>query len=554
MKKVFIIVLGLISTGYGQQLLNDQAYLIEYKKAVQLFANSQYEQASQKLAPLCSKNYSNPIVPYAFYYHALSAKNKGNLYQSRVIFRSLFENYYDWDKINEARIIYAELNFGENYFEEGLKSIEAIQDKEFDDLKKEILNNHIPKVKSISTLKELYFKFPTQEILARNLVEKIQANRYNSKDDLEISDMLTNRFKLKEIPKNKNSKSSNNNEKIRNETSLDFGVLLPFNLSDLANSAGANKYTYELYEGMKIAVDQLKSEGIIINLHAYDVKKSRSDFQSLEKRDGFKNLDLIVGPLYPEPNDEAVEFALNNKIIQVHPLSNNLSLLKDGNNVFLMQPSHLQQSKKTLEYVSSLNTKKTVSIYFGNAKKDSLFASIYRAEAIKKGYVITAFKKFSGNLQKLAPENGHVFLAADNNQGVRFLQSISFSKITSEVVCTAASFAWESTKSSMFTENISLIFPEFVAKEKENVRSFEKIFLEKMASQPSFYAYAGYDLLLFFGKMLKDGKDIFKLNIDSGEYKDDYLLSGFDFSGKIKENAIVPIVKYKNEALEEIFR
>ncbi len=553
MKKAFVIVLGLISTGYGQQL-NDQAYLIEYKKAVQLFANSQYEQAGQKFTTLCSKSYSNPMVPYAFFYNALTAKNKGNLYQSRVIFRSLFENYYDWDKINEARIIYSELNFSENYFEEGLKSLEAIQDKEFDGLKKDILKQHIPKIKSISTLKELYFKFPTHEVLARNLVEKIQANRYNSKDDLEISDMLTNRFKFKEIPKGKTANKTSSSSATGTEASLDFGVLLPFNINDLTNSVAANKYTYELYEGMKIAAEQLKTQGINVNLHAFDVKKSRYDFQILEKKEGFKDLELIVGPLYPDPNEEAVEFAVNHKIIQVHPLSNNLSLLKDGNNIFLMQPSHLQQSKKTLEYVSGLNKKKTVSIYFGNAKKDSLFASIYRGEALKKGYSITVFKKYAGTLQKLLPETGHIFLATDNNQGVKFLQSVSYSKITSETVCTAASFAWDKNQSNTFSENVSLIYPEFVSRDKENVRNFEKSFLEKMASQPSFYAYAGYDLVLFFGKMLKDGKDIFKLNIDSGEYTDEYLLSGFDFSGRIKENAIVPIVKYKNEAFEEIFR
>ena len=546
-------MLGLISTGYGQQL-NNQAYLIEYKKAVQLFANSQYEQAGQKFAALSSKNYTNPMVPYAYFYNALTAKNKGNLYQSRVIFRSLFEYYYDWDKINEARIIYAELNFGENYFEEGLKSLEAIQDKEFDELKNDILNKHIPKIKSISTLKELYFKFPTQVILAKNLVEKIQANRYNSKDDLEISDMLTNRFKLKEVAKGKTPNKTNSGSAIQNESSLDFGVLLPFNLTDLTNSVGANKYTYELFEGMKIAVEQLKTEGININLHAYDVKKSKYDFQILEKKEGFKNLDLIVGPLYPDPNEEAVEFAVNNKIIQVHPLSNNLSLLKDGNNIFLMQPSHLQQSKKTLEYVSGLNKKKSVSIYFGNSKKDSLFAAIYRGEALRKGYAVTVFKKYAGNLQKLLPEAGHIFIATDNNHGVKFLQSVSYSKITTEVVCTAASFAWDKNQTNTFTEHVSLIYPEFVSKEKDHVRSFEKVFLEKMAGQPSFYAYAGYDLVLFFAKMLKDGKDIFKLNIESGEYTDEYLLSGFDFSGKIKENAIVPIVKYKNEAFEEIFR
>jgi ABC-type branched-subunit amino acid transport system substrate-binding protein len=330
--------------------------------------------------------------------------------------------------------------------------------------------------------------------------------------------------------------------------------LLPFNITDLANSVGANKYTFELYQGMKIAAEQLKAGGINVNLHAFDVKKSKDDFLMLEKKEGFKNLDLIVGPLYPNPNEKAVEFALNHKIIQVHPLSNNLSLLKDGNSIFLMQPSHLQQSRKTLQYVAGLNKKKTVSIYFGNAKKDSLFASIYRSEALKKGYKITVFKKYVGNLQKLLPETGHIFLATDNNQGVKFLQSVSYSKITTETVCTAASFAWDKNQSNTFTEHVSLIYPEFVSKDKENVRNFDKIFLEKMAGSPSFYAYAGYDLVLFFAKMLKDGKDIFKLNIESGEYTDEYLLSGFDFSGKIKENGIVPIVKYKNEAFEEIFR
>ena len=553
MKKIFIIVLGLVSSGYSQTL-NDQVYQIEYKKAVQLFADGQYELASQKLTPLCSKNYTNVIVPYAYFYNALASKNKGNLYQSRVIFRSLFENYYDWDKINEARIIYADLNFGENYFEEGLKNIEAIQDKEYNTLKSDMLNTYIPKIKSISTLKELYFKFPTQEILARNLVEKIQANRYNSQDDLKISDMLTNRFKFKEVSKNSNKK---NNDKVSigtSTTTLDFGVLLPFNLNDLNNSNGVNKYTYELYEGMKIAAEQLNAAGIEINLHAFDVKKSKSDFKKLEKKEGFKNLDLIVGPLYPDPNADAVDFAINNKMIQVHPLSNNLSLLKDGNNIFLMQPSHSQQSKKTLEYVSGLSKKKTVSIYFGSSKKDSLFANIYRGEALKKGFIISNFKRYNGALQKLNPETGHVFLATDNNQGIKFLQSISYSKITTEVICTAASFAWDKNPVGSFTENVSLIFPEFVAKEKEQVINFEKTFLEKMAATPSFYAYAGYDLVLYFAKMMKDGRDIFKLNIDSGEYTDDYLLSGFDFSGQIKENAIVPIVKYRNEVLEEIFR
>ena len=551
-RKIFIL-LCLSSTAFGQ--LNDQAYLLEYKKAVQLFADSKYDLAGQKFQQLCSKSYSNPMVPYAYFYNALNSKNKGNNYQSRVIFRQLFENYYDWDKINEARIIYSELNFAENYFEEGLKAMDQILDPGFESLKVSILKNYIPKVKSISTLKDLYFKFPNQEVIASNLVDKIQANRYISKDDLELSDMLTNRFKLKEI-KNKPNAPKEGNGTFNKSGQINIAALLPFNISGATENAvtGSNKYVFDLYEGMKLAAEDLKLSGIDVNLHAFDVKKSKYDFLVLEKKEGFKNIDVFVGPLYPEPNESATDFAQIHKVIQIHPLSNNLSLLKDGRNIYLLQPSHLQQSKKTIEYVESLNLKKTVSIYFGSAKKDSIFASIYMAEAIKKGYKITTFKKFSGNLQKLSPENGHVFLAADNNFGVKFLQSISYSKIQSEVICTAASFNWDRISTNNFTEKVSVIYPEFVKNSREEVKNFDKKYLEKMSGLPSYYSYAGYDLVLFFGRMLKDGKDIFKLNIDGGSYTDDYLLSGFDYSGKIKENAIVPIIKYKGEEFEEIFR
>ena len=155
MKKGLILLFFTVLNASGQ--IDDQTYLIEYKKAVQLFANSQYEAASQKLAPLCSNSYSNPIVPYSYFYSALSSRNRGNNYQSRVIFRQLFENFNDWDKINEARINYADLNFSENYFEEALKNIELINDTAFNDLKKSMLNHYIPKIQSISNLKDLYF-------------------------------------------------------------------------------------------------------------------------------------------------------------------------------------------------------------------------------------------------------------------------------------------------------------------------------------------------------------------------------------------------------------
>jgi Periplasmic binding protein len=555
MKKTLVFVLLAINTSFGQ--LNDQAYLVEYKKAVQLFANSQYEAASLKFNTLCSKNYTNPIVPYAYYYNALVSKNKGNYYQSRVIFRQLFENFYDWDKINEARIVYAELNFSENYFEEGLKSIEMIQDSQFKSIKNGLLKTFIPKIQSISNLKDLYFKFPTQEIIAKNLVTKIQANRYNSKEDLEISDLLTNRFKFKEIesPKAKTEKKIVKENKTG--VSLSYGLLLPFNMEATKNSLhnGSNQYVYDFYAGMKIATVKLATEGIITETEVFDVQKTKLDFLKISKYPELKNIDFFVGPLYAEPNQAAVEFALANKIVQIHPLSNSLSLLKPDKNIFLVQPSYAHQARKAIEYILGKGSKKSLSIYYGSSKKDSLFAEAYRSEAEKKGFNITDFLKYSsGNTLKIASADGHIFFAADNNLGIKFLQLCNKSKINSNLVFTASSFNWDNISKSSFNDKTFIIYPEYVNKNRENVVDFSKKYYESMSTAPSYYSYIGYDMMLYFSRMLKDGLDVFKLNIQAGPYNDDYLLSGFDFAGKQYENNIVPIIKYNGEEFEEVFR
>ena len=550
MKKGLVLFFCTYYAAFGQ--MGDQSYLLEYKKAVQLFADNQYEEASKKFGLLSQKSYQNPVVPYAFFYNALTSKNKGNLYQSRVYFRQLFENFYDWEKINEARIIYADINLSENYFEEALKTLELIDDKEFESIKSEMLSTYIPKIKSQSTLKDLYFKFPNQKEIAVNLVKKIQQNRYNSKEDLEISDMLTNRFKLYDKIQDKDD--SKDRDKANAIHQVEIAVLLPFNFSPNAANSEDYRYVYDLFSGMKLAEESLASEGIALKLHAFDIKKSRSDFQNFERKGSFSGIDLFVGPLYAETNQPASDFAGLNRIIQVHPISNNKELVKGKKNTFLLQPSFEYQAQKSLDYFQENNGRKNLSIYFGTSKKDSLFALTYKTEAIKRGYKITVFKQFHGLLTKIQPENGHIFFAGDNNLGGKFIQSFQKNKINCDILATASSFSWEKNSTQNFPSNLIILYPEFVQKEKEIVKIFEKKYFEKMSSLPNYFSYLGYDMVYFFGKMLKDGKDVFSLNLESGPYKDEYLLSGFDYSQSKNENGIVPLVKFNGETFEEIYR
>jgi ABC-type branched-subunit amino acid transport system substrate-binding protein len=550
MKKSIFFILFCSGSLFAQ--LTDQQYLSTYKEAVSLFEQQSYDEAYAKLTPLTTRKYTNAVAPYAFLYGALSAEKKGNKYQSKILFRNLFTNYPEWDKLNDAKVLYARNNFEDGYFEEAMKVLHEIEDDKYKTVKIGLMEEYIKNIKTVSALKNIYTKFPNYKPVARALVDKIQANRYNSKADLELSDMLTNRFNLLEPEKKTSQKDTDSKPKGKTKAQLNFGLLLPFETSNSGQPNASVTYVYDIYAGMQIAAEKLSPQGINLKIHTYDVRSNANEFKTAENKAGFSDLDLIVGPLYPGTNNLAIKFINDNDIFQVHPISNNLDLLKNSKNSFLMQPSHTQQTKKTLDYVASLGATKSVSVYYGGAKKDSTFATIYASEAKKKGFTITELKRFNG--QKLPAQRGHIFFAGDNNLGSTFIQSIEMADITCEVIMTASSFSWDKTTATSFSQNMALIYPEYVNREKEAVKEFEKSYFEKTAAFPSYYSYLGYDLAYYFASMLKDGKSIFKINLDLGEYIEDYMLSGYDFSDKVKQNEVVPIIKYRDGNFEEVFR
>ncbi len=331
MKKVLIILTVLPTLLWAQT----PDYLQLYKEGVSLFHEGRYEEASTKFTGLTNRNYSNAVAPYAYLYAAQSAEKKGSKYQAKILYRNLLTYYSEWEKADEARILYARHNLADGYFEEGLKSLHEIEDPKLNTLKLQVMDEYMKQVKTIAALKNLYAKYPNYKPIARALVDKIQANRYNTKADLEMSDMLTNRFNL--LEPDKGTSSSGSSKTGKKAEGVHFGVLLPFELNASDPTLPSYRYVYDLYAGMQLAADKLALEGISLSLHPYDIKSDANAFRNAEKKPGFNELQLLIGPLYPATNNLAQKWVNEKNLIQVHPTSNNLELLKDNKNAFLMQ-------------------------------------------------------------------------------------------------------------------------------------------------------------------------------------------------------------------------
>ena len=151
---------------------------------------------------------------------------------------------------------------------------------------------------------------------------------------------------------------------------VDVAVLLPFYLNEntIDTSRTANRerrpndWIYpgsldfiEMYEGILLAADTLRSLGLDVNIHAYDIQNNTSDLSRLIQSGSLRNMDMIIGPVYPNNLKTVTEYARNFDIPVISPVPLFTNSHLEGNpNLFMASPTlEVAQSalaKKIAEY------------------------------------------------------------------------------------------------------------------------------------------------------------------------------------------------------------
>jgi len=555
-KNLFIFLFLSYSTIAQQQQasLSDNDYLLRYKKAVQLYADQKYFEAKEILLPLTGKKYTNTVSPYAHYYYALSAFKLNKFYDARTTLKQLFERFPDWRKMEDATYLYANIAFAENKPDEALQYLNRIASKAWRADIENMQYTYLSKIKELSQLKNLYQKSPDNPVLAQLIVDNIQNSKNASRADLELSDQLTNQFNLGGDTSGKSKKSKSK----ESDNIINVAVMLPFRLFefDPNRTSRANQYVYDMFAGMKLAQEKLASEQINLNLYAFDLERDAKHASNVINNRAFEKVDLIIGPLYPEVNKVTTSFIKSSDAIQVHPLSNNLQLVSNEKSVFLASPSYEAQAAKAIEYISNEKSARSVAIYYGSTRKDSTFAYIYRDKALEKGLSVLTIKKYNGPEDidvKRKPD--HIFISgSEQNLGAKIISALDKKRINAPIVAASAAFDFEGASLNIFNRDLYLIQLDYMDREKEEVKNFRSAYINSHNIAPSYYSYLGYDMVLFYGRMLKSGPNKLRNNLDSIEYTQGYTLDGFDYTSKSNENKIVPIIRYQDGKFIEVAR
>lgn len=563
-----------------------------YQAALDLVQRKSYEQAKTELNAIMQRG--GALAPYAHYYYALAAFRQRDFNQARLMLKQLMTRFPDWRKMDDAQYLLGASNMELRQYEDALTALQRIGDTKLRTDIAKLEQYFIPRIEDVGQLKQLNQNFPENRTVALALIDLIQRTS-TDKNDLELSDRLTNRFGVPVTASTRPTTPTATQTQtatpppsrtVRAKGYYNIAVLFPFRLDDFDSGRRLrnNQYAYDLYNGIKLAKAKLQSEGITVNLFAYDVDNDGNRTLELVNSPAFAQTDLIIGPLYVEPNRIAAAYANQNEIPLLNPIATGSDLIANNPMAFLAMPSLERQARQVAEYMRSLGRPVTdpanrrVAVYYGTARKDSLLAASYRDELKRNNYQVVDFQKLSGSAQAMAsimlPSSttatrpasptatrpvtattaaaslptvflNHVFLASSNDDdGSRLLDALSRRRVSGPMMATASAFDYNRNPGSTFTRRpLFLLYPEFIDNSREPFAEFATTYLTERNTIPSIFAMQGYDMMLFFGRQLARNNGQLRNRASLRSDTDDYLLSGFDYT-RSNDNQIVPIVKY----------
>jgi LysM repeat protein/ABC-type branched-subunit amino acid transport system substrate-binding protein len=330
----------------------------------------------------------------------------------------------------------------------------------------------------------------------------------------------------------------------------------------------------ELYGGILIAADTLRSLGLDVNLHVFDIKSDTTEAIELLESGALKTMDLIIGPVYSKNLSIVASYAGRYEIpiispvplINNEPLNNNPYLFKvnpsievaqdaiakrltefpDKNFIFIHSDS-THSSPETDLFKNKIFRELTTKIQFNDIKfKEIIFYSRSALAADSINRLEHTLSDQTGNFVIIASEDPPMV-----SECVADLKSLSkkydIRLVGYPVMRELDNEDWK----DYFDLGIELYTPYWIDYARRSTEKFNTTYRKYFYTEPSesSFAWEGYDLMYYFlsGLAIHGKKFISNPDIHNPEL----LITSFQFKrikeGSGFENQKLYLIKYSNE-------
>lgn len=357
-----------------------------------------------------------------------------------------------------------------------------------------------------------------------------------------------------------------------------IGVFLPFsfkeadalNIEDLivnkANFPAAQQLAIDFYEGLKQAADSLKSADFSVSFKLYDVgEKDSVQVIKYTKEGNFKNLDLIIGPMYNSSFKIISAEAKKNQTPCVSPLTQQNKVLFENAYSSKTTPSNNSLLSGLATFcIDSFLTQNIVLVNSGYSKDQAAtnyFKQVFNEKCAARGLkdTLPEVKGMAGakTLYKTDKMNYFILLSEIETPVSDFVTHLNMFADKKENLGVIGLRKWLNLDNLdlAYFNRFGLIYPSAYHIDYENnyIKKLSRLYRDKYYTDAADHYYYAADMGLYYFELLKAQGPGFCTQMEKFPKKG--TLINFDFIHPNAmtgfENQAVQIIRYSDYKLKK---
>lgn len=362
--------------------------------------------------------------------------------------------------------------------------------------------------------------------------------------------------------------------KLNDSTYLNIAVMLPFQyeknvefLKKFKDEQEPQIYKrtrifLELYQGIKMAVDSAVKAGLNAQLFVFDTKADTAEIKKIIAQPSFKQMDLVIGPGFTNTFVYAAKILKQDSlnIPLVSPFSKKEEVISGFPNTIRVIPSDKSHYKAIGAFVAEKYLEENIIIAMQD-KNDSEAAKTIQREIVAKSLlgdsvqtiIPTITEGVFKPIESIKAGKKNIIILANNKEA--FSSKLSAKLIPSSSKHEVILFGLDDLKNYKNIEvdywdslNIHVTSATDIKYGYPLTDNFMKAYFKKYYSEPSNYAFTGFDFtLLLLNELLYDR------NYNHEKLVGNYFIGGmrdYKFANNGEQNGIsnnsVNIYKYSN--------
>ncbi|MFW6257201.1 MAG: PBP1 and LysM peptidoglycan-binding domain-containing protein [Prolixibacteraceae bacterium] len=332
------------------------------------------------------------------------------------------------------------------------------------------------------------------------------------------------------------------------------------------NFYGNSENFVQFYEGVLIAVDSMQRAGMQVRLNVYDTHNNKDSIRNIIYNEDFLETDLIIGPIYPDVQEEVAAIAAKNRIPMVSPLSSHSREIGINPYYYQVNPGRDYIANQTAELIAdeyfnsnfiifkTNNYEGTKQERVVNLIQEKLYNSGFMGQQNGVSFNIYDFQNEGpfGFRRILSHEKENVVYIPSSSEGELSVAISNINNLADKYSITLIGTNRFQDYESIEIEHFHNLKLEYISPywidydENATVRFLEK-FRKNFHTDPNNFGAQGYDVAFYFlnalynyGRDFNDCLPYLQVDLVQGDYQFEKVSS---FGGYMNEG--VSVVSYR---------